>query len=39
MARDDVFRALDESRELGVKEYYFTGGEPFLNRDLRESAF
>ena len=19
---------------LGVKEYYFTGGEPFLNRDM-----
>ena len=23
-----------ESALLGVKEYYFTGGEPFLNRDL-----
>jgi MoaA/NifB/PqqE/SkfB family radical SAM enzyme len=29
-----VQRALDESVRLGVKEYYFTGGEPFLNRDL-----
>jgi AdoMet-dependent heme synthase len=29
-----VQRALDESVALGVKEYYFTGGEPFLNRDL-----
>jgi molybdenum cofactor biosynthesis enzyme MoaA len=29
-----VRRALDESVALGVKEYYFTGGEPFLNRDL-----
>jgi molybdenum cofactor biosynthesis enzyme MoaA len=29
-----VLRALDESVPLGVKEYYFTGGEPFLNRDL-----
>ena len=27
-------RALDESVRLGVKEYYFTGGEPFLNRDM-----
>jgi molybdenum cofactor biosynthesis enzyme MoaA len=26
--------ALEESVRLGVKEYYFTGGEPFLNRDL-----
>jgi AdoMet-dependent heme synthase len=25
---------LDESVALGVKEYYFTGGEPFLNRDM-----
>lgn len=29
-----VRRYLDESVELGVKEYYFTGGEPFLNRDM-----
>src|SRR5262249_25069753 len=32
--REAVRRALDESVRLGVKEYYFTGGEPFLNRDL-----
>lgn len=25
---------LRQSVELGVKEYYFTGGEPFLNRDF-----
>ncbi|MAG92197.1 MAG: hypothetical protein CMJ48_00380, partial [Planctomycetaceae bacterium] len=25
---------LDESRALDVKEYYFTGGEPFLNREI-----
>jgi MoaA/NifB/PqqE/SkfB family radical SAM enzyme len=31
---DAVRRALEESARLGVKEYYFTGGEPFLNRDL-----
>src|SRR5262249_47854741 len=24
----------EESKPLGVKEYYFTGGEPFLNRDM-----
>ncbi len=29
-----VQRYLDESVSLGVKEYYFTGGEPFLNRDM-----
>ncbi len=31
---ETVHRYLDESVELGVKEYYFTGGEPFLNRDM-----
>ena len=29
-----VRRFLDESVPLGVKEYYFTGGEPFLHRDM-----
>src|SRR6516162_6780938 len=29
-----VRRALEESVRLGVKEYYFTGGEPFLNPDM-----
>jgi molybdenum cofactor biosynthesis enzyme MoaA len=31
---ETVRRFLDESVHLGVKEYYFTGGEPFLNRDM-----
>src|SRR5262249_43157998 len=31
---ETVRRALEESVRLGVKEYYFTGGEPFLNRDM-----
>ena len=31
---ETVRRSLDESVALGVKEYYFTGGEPFLNRDM-----
>jgi molybdenum cofactor biosynthesis enzyme MoaA len=31
-----VQRVLDESVALGVKEYYFTGGEPFLNREMVE---
>src|SRR5262249_58233301 len=29
-----VRRSLEESVALGVKEYYFTGGEPFLNGDM-----
>jgi sulfatase maturation enzyme AslB (radical SAM superfamily) len=33
---DTVRRALDVSVALGVKEYYFTGGEPFLNRDMTD---
>src|SRR5271163_4736388 len=31
---ESIRKALDESVPLGVKEYYFTGGEPFLNRDM-----
>jgi sulfatase maturation enzyme AslB (radical SAM superfamily) len=31
-----VRRHLDESVALGVKEYYFTGGEPFLNPDMTD---
>src|SRR2546425_7567985 len=31
---ETVRRALDESVRLGVKEYYFTGGETFLNPDM-----
>jgi sulfatase maturation enzyme AslB (radical SAM superfamily) len=34
LSLDDVRRALEESVPLGVKEYYFTGGEPFLNPDM-----
>ncbi|MFQ5751447.1 MAG: radical SAM protein [bacterium] len=34
MNRDTVRRYLHESIKIGVKEYYFTGGEPFMNRDL-----
>ena len=30
----DVERRLAEARELGVREYYFTGGEPFMNREI-----
>jgi molybdenum cofactor biosynthesis enzyme MoaA len=34
MTRAEVRKALDASVRLGVKEYYFTGGEPFMNRDM-----
>src|SRR5438034_4536671 len=34
LTREAVRAALEESVRLGVKEYYFTGGEPFLNRDM-----
>ncbi|MCH8047785.1 MAG: radical SAM protein [Planctomycetes bacterium] len=32
----EVKRRLEESVVLGVKEYYFTGGEPFLNKQMTE---
>ncbi len=31
---DHVKQRLQESVSLGTKEYYFTGGEPFLNREM-----
>lgn len=34
LSLETVQRSLEESVSLGVKEYYFTGGEPFLNRDM-----
>ena len=34
MPREEVMKHLEESKEIGVKEYYFTGGEPFMNRDM-----
>lgn len=30
----EIERRLEESVPLGVKEYYFTGGEPFLNSEM-----
>ncbi|HSS75372.1 MAG TPA: radical SAM protein [Thermoanaerobaculia bacterium] len=30
----EVRRYLDEASRLGVREYYFTGGEPFLNPEM-----
>ena len=34
MSRAQVRTHLDESVSMGVKEYYFTGGEPFLNPEM-----
>jgi MoaA/NifB/PqqE/SkfB family radical SAM enzyme len=34
LSLDDVRRRLEESVRHGVKEYYFTGGEPFLNKEM-----
>ena len=34
MTLAEVEERLAEARGLGVREYYFTGGEPFMNRDL-----
>lgn len=34
LSLDDVKQRLEESVALGVKEYYFTGGEPFLNKEM-----
>jgi MoaA/NifB/PqqE/SkfB family radical SAM enzyme len=36
MDLDEVRTYLAEAEALGVKEYYFTGGEPFLHRDILE---
>ncbi len=34
LSLEEVKRRLVESVAMGVKEYYFTGGEPFLNREM-----
>jgi sulfatase maturation enzyme AslB (radical SAM superfamily) len=34
LSLETVRQRLEESVRLGVKEYYFTGGEPFLNPDM-----
>jgi MoaA/NifB/PqqE/SkfB family radical SAM enzyme len=36
MTLEDVRLYLAEAETLGVKEYYFTGGEPFLHREIFE---
>jgi MoaA/NifB/PqqE/SkfB family radical SAM enzyme len=34
MTAQEVGGYLEQSAMYGVKEYYFTGGEPFMNRDI-----
>ena len=34
MTLEQIRPILEESQTLGVKEYYFTGGEPFLNKEI-----
>jgi|AP95_1055475.scaffolds.fasta_scaffold06725_3 sulfatase maturation enzyme AslB (radical SAM superfamily) len=34
LTREQVAAALAESVGIGVKEYYFTGGEPFMNHEM-----
>lgn len=34
LSLETVEQMLDESLQWGVREYYFTGGEPFLNREM-----
>jgi AdoMet-dependent heme synthase len=36
MSVEEARRALDEGAALGMKQVYFTGGEPFLHPRLRE---
>ena len=36
ISRERVLAILEESQTYGVKEYYFTGGEPFIHPDLVE---
>lgn len=34
MTLEEILPYLEEGASLGVKEYYFTGGEPFLNPEM-----
>lgn len=36
MSRAEVAARVAEGRAMGVREFYFTGGEPFLHRELLE---
>ncbi len=34
MPTEEIKRIIDEGRELGVFRFYFTGGEPFIRKDI-----
>jgi len=34
MTFEEIVPHLEEAKRLGVRDYYFTGGEPFMNRDM-----
>lgn len=34
LAPETVYRYLDEAAGMGVREIYFTGGEPFMHKDI-----
>ena len=36
MALEEVRRAVESAAAMGVKEFYFTGGEPFMHPQIRE---
>ncbi len=36
MSSDDIFRVVEESKALGARIVYLSGGEPFLNKDIWE---
>lgn len=36
LSKDRMLIALEEAKKRGVKEYYFTGGEPFLHPNILE---
>lgn len=36
MPTEEIKRIIDEGRELGVFRFYFTGGEPFIRKDIYE---
>lgn len=36
MEKDNIFRYLEQAKEAGVKEIYYTGGEPFIHPDILE---
>lgn len=36
MPKEEIKRIIDQGRELGVFRFYFTGGEPFIRKDIHE---